>query len=88
MNTLDAVLARRARRDAFKAEVLRADGGPKPRGPKPGQGRGRTKTHGHENAYWRHIKANETPCDPCIEAHERAKEQQRNRWRERRAEAS
>lgn len=88
MNTLEAVLARRAKRDAWNqhAATLRDAAKPKPRGPKPGEGRGgRPPTHGHEKAFWRHIKNGETPCDPCIEAHERAKEQQRTRRRECRA---
>lgn len=91
MNTLEVALARRAKRAAWNqhaAALREEDEEPKPRGPKPGQGNGRPLTHGHENAYWRHIKNDEKPCDPCIDAHERAKEQQRNRWRERRAEAS
>lgn len=88
MNTLEVVLARRVRLAAQNqhAAALREEYKPKPRGPKPGNGKGgRPTTHGHEKAYWRHVKAGETPCDPCIEAYERAKEQQRRRHRERRA---
>ena len=87
MNTLEVVLARRDRRAAWNqhAATLRTADKPKPSGPKPGNGKGgRPPTHGHEKAYWRHIKNDEMPCDECIEAHERAKEQQRNRSRERR----
>ncbi|KIU17896.1 hypothetical protein [Mycolicibacterium llatzerense] len=87
MNTLEVVLARRNRRAAWNkhAATLRDADKPKPSGPKPGKGNGRPLTHGHENAYWRHIKANEPACDECIEAHERAKEQQRIRHHERKA---
>ncbi len=85
MNTLEVALARRNRRAAWNRHAATLSGAdkPKPRGPKPGKGKGRPQTHGHENAYWRHIKNDETPCDACIEAHERTKEQQRNKWRER-----
>lgn len=88
MNTLEVVLARRKRLAAQNQHVamLRGVEKPKPRGPKPGNGKGgRPQTHGHEKAYRRHIKANETPCDACIAAHELDLEQQRIRWRERKA---
>lgn len=79
MNTLEAVLARRAKRDAWNhhAATLRAEYTPPP--VVPTRNPGRPRTHGHEVAYWRHRRAGETPCGPCAAAHETAKARQRER---------
>ncbi len=85
MNTLEVVLARRAKRDAWNqhAATLRDEDEHKP--VKPKRKPGRPPTHGHENAYWRHINAGEKPCDPCIEAHDRANAHKLERFHERKA---
>ena len=88
MNTLESALARRATNEARRRELAAL----MPVGPvepvEPNRRRGRPQTHGHEVAYRRHIEAGEQACGPCDEAHERAKDRMRERFHERKAEAS
>lgn len=87
MNTIESVLARRAKQAATSdlAAALRAANAPKPKAAGPKRKPGRPPTHGHKNAYWRHIEAGEKPCDPCIAAHEAEKARMRERFHERKA---
>lgn len=92
MNTLEGAIARRARHAAWLATMAQVDAEEAPKRRRynpPVNGRpGRKRTHGHPGAYKRHIDAGETPCTPCIEAHEKRKEQDRIRHRERRQRAA